>query len=648
MAQLFTDDPNLARVSIPITKFEEAEDGAIYVYGKATDATLDRDDQIIDPKFAAKSLADWFESGANVRVMHSPALYPAGKGVELISGDDGQYLKSRIVEPTAIKLVKEKVLSAYSVGISHPQVIGDTIAKRGRVVGGETVEVSLVDRPSNPSCGVMLAKMASGEVQLTEQDFVGDEPTITLGENTFTPADFASLLVKLGKAEGAKPAETEPDETDKVAETDLDKNNSKKNCPKCSKTFNADTDKTHCDKCGTKLPAAKVAEPDLEKSDDGMPLGLRRLHDVTCAAYSWIDVKEAHPVLEKNGLAGALGPSATSLLYRMLEHEISEDGGTGREARDVAHLAKAYELLNIFLSDEAMEAHVMAEARADLHKMFKASNPMAPEHMTPVGPGKNPDPSRFTRPYISGGHANDSAKSGQHPRIPAASHVPAASQFTRGTIDAGHAADSPMNGSTGSTPSQSSSMTTPTKAPGEGKAVEADLTKAGARERAQAALIAVHDHLADEYPDACIMIPHATDIAHQPLADTTELANGATNTPKNTGVEADLVKMMDTDVVKAAIGELIEARFKTEREDYESKLADLQRQYEELAAQPDPNQAAYRGMTGIEQLLGKRSQDSRDEVTEREHKINQYARWLDSPDPAQREAARSLLTKMAR
>jgi len=660
MARLFTDDPaDLARVSIPILKYEEAEDGAVYVYGRATDATLDRDQQIIDPDFAAKSLATWFETGANVRVMHSPALYPAGKGVELLSSDDGQWLKSRIVEPTAIRLVKEGVLTAYSVGISQPQIIRDSVAKRGRVVGGETVEVSLVDRPANPSCGVMLAKMAGDQIEWTTQDVMqDDEPSITVGGTSFSPADLADLLVKLGKSTGTT------DDRSQGAGDDLEKaaSNSKRDCPKCSKKYNADTDSTHCEKCGTKLPAAssKAVDADLEKAValvDGIPQALKQIHDVTCAAYSWVDVKAVYPDVEKNGLAGALGPSAISLLYRMLEHEISEDAGTGREAHDIGHIAKAYASLAQFLRDEAMEAQVLAEARADLHKSFMGENAveMSPSPMTSMGGSQNPNPSRFTRPYISGGHANDTAKAGQHPRIPGSQHVPSGDDFQRGLITSGHQADSPLNGgSHGKTPSQSSSMTTPTKAPGESKAVLADLLKGSVRERAQAALITIHDGIADAYPDHCIMLPHATDIAHQPLGETlSDLDTGATNTPK--GVTADLVKMLETDVVKAALSELIETRFATDKAEYqttiekqETQIAELMAKYEELAAQPDPNQAPFRGMTGIEQLLGKRSKDSRDEVTEREHKIQQYARWLDSPDPAQREAARSLLTKMAR
>lgn len=743
MAQLFDSDPSdFARVSIPILKFEEDADGSVFVYGKATDSTLDRDEQIIDPEFAAGSLRKWFETGANVRVMHSPNLYPAGKGVELVSSDDGQYLKAKVVEPTAAKLVMEGVLSAYSVGIARPRIVRDSLAKNGRVVGGETVEVSLVDRPANPSCGVVLAKMAGDEVQLLSET-LGDlakatkpadapaEPAVTVGDVKVTPTDLADLLVRLGKA--AQPdvekktlTSTERDDIDtrdfayvdsdggrhlpihdeshvrnavsrfdqthfespaaktaaakkilsrakadgievgedsavaraaKVADAELAKDGGK-DCTKCGKTHHADTDAKHCSNCGTKLPT-KTTAADMEKSDvfgvDGMPDGMRRIHDATCAAYPWAAVKAAHPALEKNGVAAALGPSAMGLLYRMLAQEVTEDGGNGSQARDIGHLGKAYAMLAAFLADDANEPSevVLAEARAELHKAFRQENPSA--HLTPLGPGKNPDPHRFTRPYLSGGHASDSAKRGQHPRIPEATHVPTAEDFHRQLIAEDHEADSPYNTSGSVRPvvtSEGAPSVASRPTPGE-KSTMADLTK-DATSRAREVMTALHDHVADAYPECCPMVPRTAlaELAHVDTLDTHDAS-----TPKAASVVPELAKALDHDLVKAALAELLDARFAAEREDYrtqlaeqadtyETQLAQLRKQYEEIAGQPDPHQAPIRGMAGIEQLLGKRAAQEPEEQV-KAAQAARFARWLDSPDPAQREAARSLLIKLA-
>lgn len=226
MARIFTDDPaDIVRFGIPIAKVEEGSDGSVFVWGKATSASLDRDDQIIDPVFAEKSLKDWFDSGANVRVMHSTNLYPAGKGVQLVHADDGEWLKAEISEPTAARLVRKGVLQAYSVGIRRPELAPDVLAKNGRVVGGETVEVSLVDRPANATCGVMIAKMLGGDdtptVELT-YDMLGELPVAEEAPITVKPSDVAALLAKMGKISGAVVAEVEKGELSSGARKELD------------------------------------------------------------------------------------------------------------------------------------------------------------------------------------------------------------------------------------------------------------------------------------------------------------------------------------------------------------------------------------------------------------------------------------------
>src|SRR6266516_2579440 len=57
----------LVYASFPISKFEETPDGLI-VYGKATDGSVDSDEQIVDPDWSGKALSDWMASGPNVRV----------------------------------------------------------------------------------------------------------------------------------------------------------------------------------------------------------------------------------------------------------------------------------------------------------------------------------------------------------------------------------------------------------------------------------------------------------------------------------------------------------------------------------------------------------------------------------------------------
>lgn len=200
------DQPS-AFLTVPITKSEPQADGSVVVYGKCTGDDLDLDEQIIDKDFARDGLEKWLGSWANIRQMHSTGLPPAGKGVELDERDDGFYLRSRIVEPGAVKLVNEGVYGAYSVGISQPRIIRDAVAKNGRVIGGVFSEVSLVDFPANPTTKFVVAKMATTDDGEVAVDFVqkvvapeASTPQVTVEDPT--PDEIA----KYGDPDAAKTA----------------------------------------------------------------------------------------------------------------------------------------------------------------------------------------------------------------------------------------------------------------------------------------------------------------------------------------------------------------------------------------------------------------------------------------------------------
>jgi hypothetical protein len=161
-----------------IIKTEKSEDGlSIKVFGKATDETLDGDGQKVDLAWASKALERWLGSGGNIRVQHNPNLYPAGVGIELDVKSDGAYVTADIVEPTAMRLVEKGALRAFSIGISNPKIVRDATAPHGRINGGEIPELSIVDRPSNPSCGVKVMKGGDGEFAMDTWDS-GEDATI--------------------------------------------------------------------------------------------------------------------------------------------------------------------------------------------------------------------------------------------------------------------------------------------------------------------------------------------------------------------------------------------------------------------------------------------------------------------------------------
>jgi hypothetical protein len=149
-----------------ILKYDDNGDGTLTVYGKATDDALDIDQQICDPVWLDKAMPDWFRTGGNIREQHSNIA--AGVAKEYESKADGHYISALVVDPVSVKKVQNRVLRGFSIGIKSPRVVRDQKAANGRIIDGQIVEVSLVDRPANPNCQLVLAKSLNGEKTLTK------------------------------------------------------------------------------------------------------------------------------------------------------------------------------------------------------------------------------------------------------------------------------------------------------------------------------------------------------------------------------------------------------------------------------------------------------------------------------------------------
>jgi hypothetical protein len=152
---------NLTTSYFAIEKADKHADGTITVYGKATDDALDIDKQICDGDWLDRAMPHWFKSGGNIREQHSNIA--AGVATNYKLEKDGHYITALVVDPVSAKKVEHGVLKGFSIGIKNPRVIQDSKAANGRIVDGLIVEVSLVDRPANPNCQLVLAKSASGE-----------------------------------------------------------------------------------------------------------------------------------------------------------------------------------------------------------------------------------------------------------------------------------------------------------------------------------------------------------------------------------------------------------------------------------------------------------------------------------------------------
>lgn len=149
-----------------IVKYDRNDDGTLMVFGKATDDTLDLDSQICDPAWLDTAMPAWFKSGGNIREMHGPSA--AGVAKEYEAKSDGHYIGVHVVDPIAVKKVENRVYQGFSIGIKSPRVVRDAKAANGRIIDGQIIEVSLVDRPANPSAKLILAKSVEGESNLVQ------------------------------------------------------------------------------------------------------------------------------------------------------------------------------------------------------------------------------------------------------------------------------------------------------------------------------------------------------------------------------------------------------------------------------------------------------------------------------------------------
>ena len=144
-----------------IVKAERDSAGDLIVFGKASGPDVDLDAQICDPAWLKTAMPAWAEWG-NLREMHQPIA--AGVGMELEQQGDNWFVKSKVVDEGTAKKIEAGALKGYSVGIKNARVVKDGAAPGGRIVGGDIVEVSYVDRPCNPTATLAIAKAARTEL----------------------------------------------------------------------------------------------------------------------------------------------------------------------------------------------------------------------------------------------------------------------------------------------------------------------------------------------------------------------------------------------------------------------------------------------------------------------------------------------------
>lgn len=245
-----------------IIKQEKQEDGTLLVTGIATDDTLDIDEQICDPSWLERAMPAWFKYG-NIREQHSNIA--AGVATKLEVDGTRHLVTARVVDPNSVNKVELGVLKGFSIGIRNPRISTDKAAPGGRIVDGEIVEVSLVDRPANPSCMLELAKSVGGVMQQTET-LIEKEAVMERCSKCMKAFKADDLDAKMCKAcKAAVEESTETSEESSVVKADMGA------CKMCGAECAADGMKSGmCDKCYNMKAAEESSQKIGEESSQTM------------------------------------------------------------------------------------------------------------------------------------------------------------------------------------------------------------------------------------------------------------------------------------------------------------------------------------------------------------------------------------------
>ena len=571
--------------------------------------------------------------------MHSTNLPPAGKAIEIdTSRPEGVYLTARIVEPGAVKLVKEGVYSAFSVGISKPRIIRDKVAKQGRVTDGVFSEVSIVDFPALPTAKFNIVKRSKREVNEIAKTLKPIGTTIKSHSDEkgteFVMNENEEMIEKASECEICKGAGCEMCMGKTVADPEIEK----KKLPEDDETVTEDLEEA-----GDAIDDAKDAqerdnakhtadddEDDEDDDDDDdeveksldVSYAARRAHDALCDAFSETVIASVHPSVEKNGYKSIVNPG----LIRTILNNLASSAAPEQLTALASAVGSATSLSHIDEVD-------IVKAHRELHKAFADAYPNV--HSTPgsVTPGQ------FTRPFVTTGRAPLSS-TGSHARIPVANHTLQADDFTRGAITEGQ-----------ERPASDAGL------PITSAMSAAEQIEAISRDHAIASMTALHDHIASAYPDICplgagdgmgtragfsgagidrvgtdgnmkpILVgatPTLTKSEKKMLKKAKELAKARKYVVKFTENIADDVEtptfvkavatdagdvLVDTEKLSNIIKSLIEQHTKERFDAFDNVLSVVQSEVEKLGSEPDPAKAPVRGTVVVERAIEKSAKE---------------------------------------
>jgi len=318
--------------------YKSAPDGSLIVYGKATGPDLDLDQQICDPEWLKTAMPQWMATGANVREMHQSIA--AGVGLELSATGDDWFLKSEVVDDNTKKKIEKGVLKGYSIGIKGARIVKSDDAPNGRIVSGQIVEVSLVDRPANPTATVEIAKSVDGGDLEIVKGVGGIDLQPLIPDTQQGHAEVAAIIPQMNVID----VHALPNDSDEAYP-------SSEVCPKCNGLGVTVDDNQSCSYCGGsgKFPAEGEAHTDADMPYTRTRIGDKAITSDLLKTISGDLTKMAHDPADLNAVRQSL--------INLIKQELDEMAtGNENETDDVAELLSALCTFLCWWNDEANES----------------------------------------------------------------------------------------------------------------------------------------------------------------------------------------------------------------------------------------------------------------------------------------------------
>jgi len=178
--------------------FEKKDNDQRIVAGYATTEDLDSQGEVVKLAAVERALPDYMKY-ANIREMHQWSAVGKAIQASVDNTKKGLYLVAKVVDEQAWKKVKEGVYNGFSIG-------GKVVKKVGNNIEDLVLnEISLVDRPANPSATFSLVKIDMKKKSTGEPGpIVEKDPNYGLrnADRLIQMANALAFMIDEAKAQG--------------------------------------------------------------------------------------------------------------------------------------------------------------------------------------------------------------------------------------------------------------------------------------------------------------------------------------------------------------------------------------------------------------------------------------------------------------